>query len=328
MPGRRGRFLSACVLSVVSILAPRPSFAGEEESKTFFAQGRELRLQGRCVDAVVAFKKAFDTHPQGLGALRNIAECEEQLSRFASARRSYWDLRVAVLKSPEEKYDGWDKEAEAGFARLAPRVPKVVIRVRGPADPKVRVNGRPLDKTLLGSEIEQDVGDLEVILEDGSAAPPTKKLRVEEGKVYEVDLEGAAGTAPKTTLTPGEEDAGGVSPLIVVGGVSFGVAGLSLGGMIGAIVVRSSALDAIEGPCPTLTGCDPALQGDLDRGETASLLVNVFAVSTGVFGALGIALVTADALAPADAPADATAVELMPVFSESGGFVSVRGRFF
>jgi hypothetical protein len=325
MPRLRTDLPIASVVGLVALLAAEPAQAGEEESKTFFAQGRELRLQGRCVDAVGAFRRAIDSSPSGLGALRNIAECEEALSRFASARRTYWDLRVAVLKSGDPKYEGWDTHAEEAFARLAKRVPKLVVHVRGTDTPTVRVNGRPLEKALLDTELEQDVGDVDIVLDDGSSAPPRKTLRLEEGKSYEVVLE--AGTTPsrKSGATPGEPN--GPSPMTIAGGVSLGVASLSLGGIVVAAVIRGTALDTIEQECPSLAGCDPSLRGPMDDGETSSLLVNVFAVGTAIAGGLGVALLTAGALSPADELAKTITVDIGATVSNRGVLFSARGTF-
>jgi hypothetical protein len=322
-----------CLVSAVAISSP--SQAGEEESKTFFAQGRELRLQGKCADAIALFKKALETYPDGLGSLRNVAECEEELSRFASARRSYWALRAAALKSTETKYDGWDTYAAESFARLGPKVPKLIVRVRNaPTSATVRVDGRPIDASLVDTEIEQDVGEVEVVLEDGAAPLASKRAILQQGKTAEVLLEapagaasakGPAGTTPPAT-TPGTESSG-PGPLVIAGGVSLGLAGLSLVGTFVSIGVRAGALSTVEDACPTLTGCDPSLQGDVDTGQTASTLVNVFAIGAGVLGAAGIGLMTAGFLSTDTEPKSA-ALELVPAASPSGAFVTLRGRFF
>jgi hypothetical protein len=55
------------------------------EAKELFAHGRESRLRGDCAGAIPLFQKAADVYPAGLGSLRNIAECEETLGRYAAA---------------------------------------------------------------------------------------------------------------------------------------------------------------------------------------------------------------------------------------------------
>jgi len=137
-----------------------PAGATEEDSKTFFAQGRKLRADGNCPDAIVAFRRALEAFPQGLGALRNIAECEEQLGQFASARNDWWSLRRAVLQSNEPKYEGWDKDAESAYARLASKVAKLTVRIsgEGASAAHITIDGKPLDPRLLGVELERDLG--------------------------------------------------------------------------------------------------------------------------------------------------------------------------
>lgn len=321
-------------LSLVTLapVGPTPALAGEEESKTFFARGRELRLQGKCTDAIVQFRRALENLPDGLGSLRNIAECEEQLSHFASARRAYWDLRVAAMKSNDPKYQGWDKEASAAYERLAAVVPRVVIRVKNaPAGAKVRLNGRPLDASSLETELEQDVGDVEAVLDDGSAQPPSKKVRVEQGQRYEIELASTAhassdGPPPKevppTKAQPGPR---GPSPLVIGGGVTLGVAALSLGGMFAAIGIRQSALGEVEDSCGAdLAGCDPSLRDTVDRGQTASVLVNVFAVGAGALGALGGGLLIGGVVS-GGAGQETAALRLAP--SPGGGALVLEGSF-
>ena len=316
----------ACL--VVGLTVASAAQAGEEESKTLFAQGRELRLQGKCADAVGAFKKALETYPDGLGSLRNVAECEEELSRFASARRSYWALRTAAMKSTETKYEGWDKYASDAFSRLGPKVPKLVVRIRNaPKSATVRVDGRPIDASLLDTEIEQDVGEVEVLLENGAAPLASKQVILQQGKTTEVTLEAPAGSADPSPTKPPESPSEGPGPLVIAGGVSLGVAGLSLVGMFVSVGVRGGALTAVEDACPALSGCSPSLQGDVDTGQTASTLVNVFAIGAGVLGAAGVGLVTAGFLT-ADSDPQAASLEIVPAASPDGGFVTIRGRLF
>lgn len=319
--GRRMRSFSLGLVVLAFGLHAPVARAGEEESRSFFARGRELRLQGKCTDAIVQFRKALENYPDGLGSLRNIAECEEQLSHFASARRAYWDLRVAAMKSNDPKYQGWDKDASSAYERLAPLVPRVVIRLRdAPPGSKARLNGRPLDASSLDTDLEQDVGDLEVVLEDGSAQPPSRVLRLEQGQRYEVVLTSTAHAAPlekgpvKGPVSgPVTPPPGGTSPLVIAGGLTLGGAGLSLIGLFAAVGVRQSALGEVEDGCGVaLTRCDPSLKEAVDRGQTASTLVNVFAVGAGALGALGAGLTLGGALGGETHPEPAVAWGVAP----------------
>jgi hypothetical protein len=127
----------------------------ESDAKDLFARGRDLRTKGDCAAAVPLLRKAYKIHPSGLGSLRNVAECEEQLGHHASARRAWLDIkRALVTLPPDAKYDGWDREAETAAARLQPKIATVIVDVavqsptgEAPANDKsgveLFVNGAP-----------------------------------------------------------------------------------------------------------------------------------------------------------------------------------------
>jgi hypothetical protein len=312
--------------------------ASEEDAKTLFAEGRRLRSAGKCQEAISAFRRALEIYPSGLGALRNIAECEEQLGMFASARRDWWDLRRAVLQTNEPKYDGWDKDAERSHGALEQKVPKVVIKLEGEdlARVKLVLDGKPLDPRLLGVEIERDLGAHTVEAFFDNVAPILKKVTLAEGarEVVTISIPKAqpvvAAPAPvKDTGRPALRTAGFIS--LGIGGLGVIAAGVALG-------VRASALSSIEGGCPTYesTPCPAGLKGDYDTGTTASTLVNVFGgVAIAGLGAGAVLLVMSSGAggpSGASAPAKTSrssgpsiAVGVAPL--AGGAFTSATVRF-
>ena len=120
------RMAAGSALALI-FLANAAAWAGEEDARTLFAKGRQLRADGRCEEAIIEFRRALEVWPEGLGSLRNIAECEEQLGKYAAARRDWWDLRRAVLLSNEAKYEGWDRQAQEAHTRLATKGARVFI---------------------------------------------------------------------------------------------------------------------------------------------------------------------------------------------------------
>lgn len=274
-------------LLLASVMYAAPAAAQEDDSKTFFAAGRELRATGRCEEAIVQFRKALDINPQGLGSLRNIAECEEQLGMLASARRSYWDLRRAVLQTNETKYQGWDKDAEEGYQRLAARVPKLTVRLSGKDLDRVRVtvDGKPLDPRLVGTELERDLGPHTVSANYGGAAPVTRRIELPEAARETLVLEIPDPTAahPRPGIEQPRDE--GSSGLRTAGMVSLAVGGAALVGTVISLVVRAGAKSDLEELCPDADP-EPCVHADeaasasardaQSRGDTASLLVNVF----------------------------------------------------
>src|SRR5262249_34943070 len=114
---------------------------------------------------------------------RNIAECEEQLGEYASARNDWWSLRRAALQSNEARYAGWDKHAEEGYNRLATKVAHLTVRLEGPELERVRVtlDGKPLDPRLIGVELERDLGVHTVEAAYGGVSSVVAKRTLTEG---------------------------------------------------------------------------------------------------------------------------------------------------
>jgi hypothetical protein len=272
-------------LLALSVAPPTPAHATEEDAKTFFAQGRKLRAEGNCTEAIVAFRRALDVYPQGLGALRNIAECEEQLGQVASARNDWWSLRRAVLMSNEPKYEGWDKDAEQAHARLEDKVARMTVNLRGQGLDRVHVtiDGKPLDPRLIGVELERDLGPHIVEALYGGAAPVRKKLELAAGQREVVTLDipapaKATGPVAAGGPAPPPPDAGGA--MRAAGIVALGVGGVGLVGTVISVIERGAALSAIDAECPSHTGCAPGLREEEQRGRTAATLVNVFGAVT------------------------------------------------
>ncbi|MBL9020925.1 MAG: tetratricopeptide repeat protein [Myxococcales bacterium] len=319
--------------AIVLSLLPSAASAGEAEARTLFAEGRQLREQGKCREAILAFKKSLETYPEGLGAMRNIAECEEELGRFAAARRTWRDLGLAVVRSGEARYEGWERHADEARARLEPRVPKLTVTLRG--EGRVLINGLPFDPRLLGTELEQDVGRVELVLEDTGAVPQSRSLALEEGQRYRVELQArpaaAKGAAAPTTPPPARgptRSEQGPSGLMIGGIVSMAVGGAALAGMGVALGFYEGALSDVESACPDYenTPCRVDVTDSVDSGQAASAAVNVLAVAGGVGLATGVVLLVVDATS---APSDGEKAAALPFVAPlpGGAFAGLVGSF-
>jgi hypothetical protein len=290
---------AALALLLFATLAPARVGATNPDAQSFFAQGRKLRQDGDCERAIVAFRHALETAPEGLGALRNIAECEEQLGRYASARNDWWALRRAVLQSNDTKYEGWDRESEAAHRRLEPRVGKLTVRLVGDELDRVNVtiDGQPLDPRLIGVELERDLGPHTIVATYGGAEPVTEKRALTPGTREQVTLTiparkpGERAGPAKAPPPPPPSDGHGLRN---GGFVAIGVGGLAGIGAGIAAAIRAGALSSITKACPGYaTGqvCPSTVRGDRDAGRTASTLVNVFTGIAAVGVATGVTLV-------------------------------------
>ncbi len=302
------------------------STARADDAEAFFAQGRTLRTKGSCAEAIVAFRRALDLKPQGLGSLRNVAECEEELGQFASARASFWSLRRAVLQANEPKYAGWDRQAEKAYQRLEPKVAHLTVKLTGtaPERAQVTIDGKPLDPRLIGVELERDLGPHTIEATYGGAAPVVEKrtLAIGAHEVVTLAIPEAKPEEPAPAATP--VDAGSRS-LRGAGIAAVAVGGVGAIGLAISLAIRQSALSSFSG-CPGYVGCDPSLRGELTRGQTASTLAFVFgaAAIAGVGAGVPMIVVGSRSPAPASDPgakAGASARGTIGIVPSPGGAV-------
>jgi hypothetical protein len=273
------------------------------DAKDLFARGRNLRVAGDCARAVPLFRKALAVYPSGLGSLRNLAECEEALGRYASARRAWLDLSQALVLVDAARYAGWSKDAKDAAARLEPRVATLTIdldartREGQPAaagDVQVTVDGEPLPPDLLGTTLERDPGRYVVRAEGARVAPTVERvveLLARDHDHVRLDVLVVEPTAAATGISEGlpADRSAPIDAARLAGWVALGVGAASLVGAGVSAVFFQSARDQVTAICPGFT-CPSAektasISQSVQNGRTAALLVDVFAV----VGGLGLA---------------------------------------
>jgi hypothetical protein len=285
-----------CLVVAASLAAPGVR-ADPPEAKDLFAQARSLRLQGQCATALPLFRRAYEMYPAGLGSLRNIAECEEEVGHFAAARRAWLDLQRALGTDTQPRYEGWGQDASLGAARLARQVATLTIEVHSvtesgkPAQAAgihVSVNGEALPPDQVGTPLDRDPGQYLVRAE--GEAPALAQQRVVElaaGGAKQVVLELVVPAPPDRAVTPART----ATPQTAAW-IAMGVGAASLVGAGVAALERRSALDDLNTECGSTTACPPAhndptesskVQGIESRGHAAATWVNVLAV-VGVLG--------------------------------------------
>ena len=319
----------AGIAAVALGCALAPSLAradGTTDAKTLFEQGRALRARSDCAGAIPLFRRAYESYRAGLGSLRNLAECQETLGQFASARRSWLELGQTLVVHHEPRYDGWADDARQSAARLAPKVATLTVDVHAETRSgetvstdgthgldrlDVTLNGEHLASAVLGAPLERDPGDYVVRASGGRAvAPSEQRIELSSGQAQRVVLRVVVANEP------GESRADDSHPHVDATRRTLGwvVAGTGTAALVGAGIswlVRQSAMDQlVNAGCSEGNGLEHCAAGqsasaraDLqaadDRGHTAGALATVFLV-TGVVGlGAGIALIATSASHPA-----------------------------
>lgn len=286
-------------VALVATLAAEVAHADPaSDAKDLFARGRELRAHEDCRGAVPLFRKAYAVYPDGLGSLRNAAECDELLGRFASARRAWLDLKRALLTHQDPKYEGWTQDADQAAARLEPKLATLTVDLKGigaqgqpaPAGPvRVTLDDELLAPSLIGTALDRNPGRHLVRVTGEGVATQERAIDLVAGDAkhvaFTVRIQPVSDDTPaavSTTSTPDEtrEQPGGTRR--TVSWVLIGVGAASLVGAGVSLAVRQSALGDLNDACPSHLGCSPSVQETVSRGQTASTLVTALGV-TGAF---------------------------------------------
>lgn len=150
-----------------------------------FQRGRSLMKALRYPEACAAFEQSQRLDPQ-LGTLFNLANCEVEIGKLASAWKIYREL---AKSDPSAERKVMSRELAA---QLEPRLPRLRLAVpMAPARLVVTID--QLDSTtLIGAEIPVDVGEHTVITIAPGFQKRSDTVAVKEAKVTELTL----------TLTP------------------------------------------------------------------------------------------------------------------------------
>ena len=291
----------------------------ESDAKDLFARGRELRNKGDCASASPIFYKAWRIYPQGLGNLRNYAECEEQLGHYASSRRAWLDIKRALLTAPNDpKYEGWEKDAEEAANRIKPKVAVVTVDVtvkigdtKKPANEKsgveLVINGEPVAANLIGAPLERDPGQYTIRVQAADAPQPVEQgiaLAAGDNKKVSLEITRVPKEAAKdpnaggVVVDPGYphgDDRGG-SGTRTLGWIAIGVGAASLIGSAVTFLLYNGAKSDLEAACGpdwehTCPRSKEAQRNDaVDQGKLMGTLSPIF-LGVGVVGiGAGVAL--------------------------------------
>lgn len=331
--GRRGAIGALAVAAVILAGAgdtraqePRRDPAAAE---ALFAAGKRLMEQRKLAEACAKFEESHRLDP-GVGALLNLAACQEQRGRIASAWGHYRDAEAQLRSAGDAR--------RAQFARgradaLEPRLPKVVITVASPPDGLVVArDGVRLSVASLGTELPVDPGPHELVAEAPGHAARTVTFTVRERQVARVDippLEEAAVEAPAApppvggpTPPPGVDDGdpGATQRVVAYALGGAGLASLVLGGVFVGLTASNTA--AADDGCPTPTTCSAVGFEAVEDARTTAIVADVTLIG-------GAALVAAGVVVYLTAPsADETEeAALVPLVGRSTLGLGATGRF-
>jgi hypothetical protein len=316
-------------LGLASTLSASVAHADPEaDAKDLFARARDLRANNDCGSAVPLLRKAWQIYPHGLGSLRNLAECEEQLGHFASSRRAWLDLKRALITAPPDaKYESWDADAEVAAARLKPKVAAFVVDVyvKSPegealandkSGVELFVNGETVGTALVGTPLERDPGSYRIRAQAANAAPVEQVVDLAAGDNPHVTMRLTVTSKPAPIATSNH------SGRRTAGWIVTGVGAAALVGSGITFLLRQSALTDVDKDCPGHQNCRDDLRDTVDNGKTMSTLTSILLPVGAVGVAAGLVLVFTSGPSSAE-PAKTTSLRIAPTI----GGLDISGRF-
>jgi hypothetical protein len=301
--GRRARRTFAAAIALATALASTQVCASDaERAEALFRDGRTAMMAG---DHATACAKFAESHrlDAAVGTLLNLAHCEEQLGRVASAW-THWRLALAQLP------DGDTRRAlpTARVAALEPRLPRLRIRTAGPlpAGATITRNGEPVDPSTLDLAVAVDPGPQRLALIVPGRGEERTTVEIGEGQQREVLLElpsppapPVAATSNPATPSPRSAPASSAAPDVPTGDhwmktAGWWTVGAGAVGIVGGLVLGALVLDrkaTVEAHCFPSGACDPDGLAAARSGTALSVASTIAVVTGGVLVGGGIVLV-------------------------------------
>ncbi|WP_437626738.1 hypothetical protein [Sorangium sp. So ce1151] len=306
------------VLGSLSLAAPaaaQDAAAAEELFNRGLADMEAGRFESGC--KALAESEQLDPQP---GTLFTLAMCESRWGRVATAVTQLGNYLAWVERmtpAQRARQAGRPKVAKQERERLSPRVPRLSLSLPEGAPPGtvVKRDGNTMGPAALGVPLPVDPGEHRVSTQAPGAPLWEQTITIAEGETKTQTLEvkeaaapdapatpvpapaspgpGSQLPAPQTQAAPGEATAPGGrrTAAYVAGGV--GVAGLVVGGIMGALVLgKKSVVDEHCGnaiQASNAKACDATGLDAAQSGNTAALVSTIgFGVGLAGLGAAAV----------------------------------------
>jgi hypothetical protein len=256
--------VAAAVMALACFAAAGSARADDtEKAVRLFTEGRTLLEQKNVQGAYEKFSEAERLAPKGAGILINLALCEEQLGKPASAYE-HFERALAVLDAGDDRRAFATDHASALRKKVA--LLTIVMAPTAPRSAEVRRDGRSVPTGGLGHPEAVEPGvhvidvraaghsdrRVEVTLRAGDAT----SVQADAGEVVAAPTTDASAEAPSRTTAPAPpSDAQPASSTSTRTALTLGLGGIALAGLgVGAYFEASgwskrAGLDGCNGSC-------------------------------------------------------------------------------
>lgn len=239
----------------------------QKRADEMFQEGRQAMAKSDFRAALKILRTSHELDPTR-GKLLNIAVCEERLGLVASALAHLQELDPQIPADDPRR-----PSVDDYLAKLPARIPhlRIELAVGSPAGSSVTLDGAPIAKEKLGTELPLDAGKYSLVVSAAGRLEKRYEVTVEEGKRVRLVVEVGAAPSPavlpsaplpaNTSLRPaspgpGERAQRGMVPVVVLGGL--GVLGVGAGiVLVGARAAQQSNATELRGGITDVGHCRP-----------------------------------------------------------------------
>ncbi|MFS8069715.1 MAG: hypothetical protein ACMG6S_25395 [Byssovorax sp.] len=348
-----GKFMNArhvllATLLFASTLAPTVALAQSSDADK--ATARDLALEGYKALQAKDYAAAVDRFTRADALYHaptvtlGLARAQVGLGKLVSAQELY--SRITHETLPPNATTGIKKavvDAQKELNALAPRIPSVVINVKGSDAPRVTLDGIEVRAAALGVKRPVDPGKHVILASAPGFAADEVTVSLAEGKSESVTIElkprqaepppvvaVAPAVKPPTatpalmTPAPPEPDQikgnGSTRKTIAFVALGVGAAGLLVGSITGGLALSKHSditISCPEGHCPK--GQQAIFDPAIDRYNTMGAISTIGFLAGGALAATGVVLMLT---APKKMTTQATVTPLIGL-----GFVGATGSF-
>jgi hypothetical protein len=244
-----------------------------------FDQAQKLREAGKIAESCALFRESLQLNPNAIGTLLNVARCDEEQGKVASALRGFKDARD---RAGEQNLGPQHDAAEQHMHALVDRVPHLALAFAAELPPgaEIVVDDRAVDPNTAG-DVLVDPGSVHVVVSaPGYVTFETHVQVVERGRKAVV----VPKLAPPVVVKNPRRLVGKI--VTFVGGGAF-VASVGIG--IGAKVDYDHTIAS----CTTRNGatiCDPDTSNHANNDHTLGNLATGIAIGGIAVAVAGAAL--------------------------------------
>jgi hypothetical protein len=255
---------------------------GPQDADATFERATKLREAGNLVEACKLFREAFHENPHAIGALLNVARCDEEAGKIRTAYHEFTEARdLAIELQMQPQRDAAAQHLDA----LADRLPHLKLTFAAPLPTNTRI---VIDDVGIGAgdadNILVDPGSVHVVVSAPGYVTYETHVDIQE---REHKVAAIPKLAPPVVVHNSRRFIGKV--LTFVGGGAF-VASIALatGAKLDQDSERNSTVDGV--PACTKTGtliCNPDVSNRINNDRTLGNLATGIGIAGLVVGAVG-----------------------------------------